>query len=77
MCPVMRGVMEDSYALPSYCYGDPARVAESNERKELGCSLCVSHSYSFNKAVCTDLRNEGQKGFPKIGCRCKWFTERS
>lgn len=69
--------MEDSYALPSHYYRDPALVAEGNERNELGCSLCVSHSCTFDKRMCIDSRNEKQVGFPRIGHRCKWFVERS
>ncbi len=69
--------MKDSYALPAYCYRDPAQVAEGNERRELGCSLCINHSYMFDRAICADSRNEKQVGFPTIGGRCKWFVERS
>jgi len=62
--------------LPSYMYGDPARVAEENELRELGCRLCVKRTVTLQRAICSEPRNPRQVGFPHLGHRCRWFDER-
>lgn len=64
-----------SNALPHYCYGDPADVVERLELNALGCRACVSHKVVFDRVVCGDVRNESQKGVPKVGYRCPLFNE--
>lgn len=67
----------NSRALPHYCYGDPADVVERMELRDMGCKLCASHDVVLGRVVCTDSRNESQRGVPGVGCRCKFFKERS
>lgn len=68
---------EVSRALPSYMYRDPAKVAEENELRELGCRVCTKRGFTLSRAVCVEARNPRQKGFPEIGRRCRWFDERT
>lgn len=67
----------NSRALPHYCYGDPADVVERMQLRDMGCRLCASHDVVLGRVVCTDSRNESQRGVPGIGYRCKFFEERS
>lgn len=67
---------EQSRALPSYMYGDPAKVAEENELRELGCMICTKRGMTLMRSFCSEPRNDQQKGFPRIGHRCRWFDER-
>ena len=67
---------EESKALPSFMYGDPANVVERMELDELGCSLCTKGNVTFIRVVCGEPRNEKQKGVPYIGHRCRWFDEK-
>ena len=66
----------ESNALPHYRYGDPADVVERMELNELGCRACGSHRIVFDRVVCGDERNEQQLGVPRVGHRCRLFTER-
>jgi hypothetical protein len=68
--------MNDSYALPSSRYGDPADIVEVDQMDALGCRLCASHTFVLNRVMCVDSRNEMQKRVPYIGHRCKWFIEK-
>lgn len=68
--------MEESKALPSYRYGDPANVVEFDEMDAMGCRLCTKHEVNLTRSICTEVRNASQKGVPNIGHRCKWFVER-
>lgn len=67
----------NSRALPHYCYGDPADVVERMELDDLGCRLCVKHGVALGRIICTDYRNESQRGVPGVGYRCKFFEEKS
>ncbi len=63
----------DSRALPAYCYGDPASIAEANELKEMGCKACKSHKVVFDRVVCKEPRMTQSKKVPYIGSKCKYF----
>lgn len=67
---------EESRALPSFMYGDPANVVERMELDDLGCKLCTKGFSTFSRMVCREVRNEKQKGVPTIGHRCRWFNEK-
>lgn len=66
---------DSSNALPSWMYRDPAEIVERLEMDDLGCKACSMSEMAF-RVVCTDSRNEKQKGVPNIGHRCRWFRER-
>lgn len=68
--------MEESKALPSYRYGDPANVVQFDEMDALGCRLCTKHAVLLAESFCTEEGNGKQKGVPNIGHRCKWFVEK-
>ncbi|MBY0474203.1 MAG: hypothetical protein K2Q13_03965 [Nitrosomonas sp.] len=64
-----------SNAVPHFFYGDPADVVERLQLNDLGCRACVSHKVVFDRVVCSDVRNERQAGVPRIGHRCRWFSD--
>ena len=66
-----------STSLPAWMWGDPSVVAERLERAELGCSLCKSNAVMVIASICGDQRNTRQSGYPHIGHRCRWFSERT
>ena len=66
---------EISRALPAYCYGDPAKVLENKQLKELGCKGCASHVIVGGRVGCADPRKTNQKGIPHIGINCKFYKE--
>ena len=67
---------EVSRALPTYAYGDPARIIEARQIREGGCSLCVRSESVFGVQVCLSglkfpaCRGDSKKGHkltPKAG----------
>lgn len=61
--------------LPAFMYGDPLLVVQKLERDRMGCELCTKVGVTMHGVVCSDRRNNEQKGVPHIGHRCKWFRE--
>ena len=67
--------MKYGRALPAFYYRDPLDVVERNELNAMGCKACISAGHLFDRLICSDPRNEKQKGVPSIGHRCKFFKE--
>lgn len=42
-----------SQALPRYAYGDPAKIVEAQELRNMGCSACVRADFIFGQRLCT------------------------
>lgn len=63
----------ESKVLPSHLYGDPAVVIERAEMRALGCRGCQQGFIAHGRVVCTEPRNERQKGVPHAGDRCRYF----
>jgi hypothetical protein len=38
--------------LPQYAYGDPARIVEQQQLRDLGCRACVRSELAFGIAIC-------------------------
>ena len=68
--------MGNSRALPVQFYRDPAEVVERLDLARKGCSVCTKLQVVLGRGLCTDSRNEKQKGVPGVGYRCRWFDER-
>lgn len=68
--------MASSRALPLYFYRDPAEVIERLDLDRKGCSVCASFKLVLGRGLCTDARNDKQRGVPRIGHKCRWFSER-
>lgn len=66
---------EHSRALPRGMYGDPADVIERAQMNQLGCRACSRSIEICGRSMCGERRNLGQKGFPAIGWKCRWFLE--
>lgn len=66
---------EESSALPSFRYRDPADVVEFDQMDALGCRTCVKHEIVLCKSICKEEKNAFQKGVPIIGHRCRWYVE--
>jgi hypothetical protein len=66
--------VEKSNALPARCYGDPAEVLEREQMSTLGCRACCNLVQVLGKGFCTEERNAEQKGVPRVGDRCRWFS---
>lgn len=59
-----------SRALPGYAYGDPAKIAEAQELRALGCKVCVRAEYIFGLPVCASgLKFPACKNIPRTGYR--------
>lgn len=49
-------------ALPSWAYGDPAKIVEAGEIRARGCSVCVRAVFVGGKPYCGS-------GLKRPGCR--------
>lgn len=67
---------ENSHALPSGFYRDPAEVLETMQLVELGCKACAKHLIFNGRVACTEPRKIHQKDVPGIGRKCKFFELR-
>jgi len=60
----------NSRALPGYAYGDPAKIAEAQELRALGCKVCVRAENMFGLSVCSSgLKFPACKNTPRNGYR--------
>jgi hypothetical protein len=70
-----KALRENSRALPTRMYGDPADVVERTQMSQLGCRACSRMVMVCGRRCCGERRNIEQKGFPSIGWNCRWFVE--